>query len=208
MNTLKYLCAPLVTAFALLSSSVIPAAAHADEAATVGPWPPEDTHGKYVSAPAAFYTTEVVQACGSEVTLAYGDVREVKYKAEPTADGGLHIKYRGKATADITRAVGAFIDELDISGRSSETVSKDGLNLHLVLHGPSLIFAPTRVEADALAKAGLPALLYFKEGKLVGNVQFSQDPATPVVSAEITKNRVENARDVCKMLNYASGDKR
>jgi hypothetical protein len=203
VKTFKLLYAPLACALAMLTGSVIPAAAHPEEPAAVGPWPPEDTHGKYVSAPNDFYTTEVVPACGSKVTLAYSDVREVQYKAEPTDDGGLLIRYRGGITLDITREDGAFIDELDISGRTTETWSKDGLKLHLVMHGPSLLYAPTEVESAALVQAGLPTFLYFKEGKFVGDVQFSQDPAVPVVSAEVTRNRVEDARDVCKMLDRA-----
>lgn len=207
MKTLRYFGVPLVCALTLLSGSVVPAAAHPEEPTAVGPWPPEDTHGNYVSVPNDFYTTEVVPACGSTVTLAYGDVREIEYKADPRDDGGLHIRYRGDATLDVTRADGASIDELDISGRTTETWSKDGLSLHLVMYGPSLLFAPTEVEATALTEAGLPTFFYFEEGKFAGDIQFSQDPAAPVVSAEVTRNRVQDARDVCKMLDHATDHK-
>lgn len=197
---------PLLAAFALVAGSVTPALAQPDDA-PAAPWPPEDTHGKYLPVPDDFYSTAEVPACGSTVTLAYGDVREVEYKARTTHDGGLRIKFRGDATLDVKREDGAFIDELDISGRTTETRSKDGLSLRVALYGPSIIFPPSEVESAALTKAGLPTLLYFEKGKLVLKVQFSEDPEEPPVSAEVKKNQTREPLDVCDMLDDASGHK-
>lgn len=191
----------------MVSGSVAPASAHPEEDETAAPWPPEDTHGKYLSVPDEFYGTAVVPACGSIVTISYGDVREVEYKARTTHDGGLRIKYRGDATVDIKRDDYAFIDELDISGRTSETRSKDGLSLRVVLDGPSLVSPPSEMESAALTKAGLPTLLYFEKGKLALEVRFSEDFEAPPVYAEVEQNQVQDSSDVCEMLDHASGDK-
>lgn len=207
MRTLKYFCMPLMAAFVLVSGSVVPASAQPEDDAPAAPWPPEDTHGKYLPVPEDFYHEAEVPACGSMVTLSYGDVREVEYKARTTHDGGLRLKFRGDATMDVKRQDGAFIDELDISGRFTETRSKDGRSLRVALYGPSIVFPPSDVESAALTKAGLPTLLYFEEGKLTIKVYFSEDSEEPPVSAEVKHNQVKDPVDVCDMLDDASGHK-
>jgi hypothetical protein len=204
-KTMRYLCLPATVALAFFTGVSSPAFAGSDGGGAAGPWPPEDTNGKYVSVPDAYYETYEFDACGTTVKVEAGDERDVKYKGEKQDDGSLVIKFRGDATVDLTRASDdAFIDELDNSGPFTQKVSADGLSAHLSGRGPGLVYAMNDVDAKLFEDEGLPRAFYFERGRLAGNVVYSSaTPPMEIVSGEITHNSIRHAKDVCDMLDDA-----
>jgi hypothetical protein len=207
-RTMRKLCLPSTLALALLTGVSAPAFAGSDGGgAAPGPWPPEDTDGKYVSVPDAYYADYTFSACDSEITVKAGDQREVTYKGEKKDDGTLVIKYRGDATIDLTRASdGATIDELDVSGPFTMRLAADGLSAHLSGSGPALVYAMGAAEEEAFENEGLPKAFYFTEGRLAGDVVYASTDHKEVVSGEVTHNSVQHAKDICKMLDHAKDD--
>ncbi|MBP1232466.1 hypothetical protein JOE40_002110 [Arthrobacter sp. PvP102] len=205
---MRNLCLPAALSLALLSGVSAPAFAGSDGGGSaVGPWPPEDTDGKYVSVPDAYYADYEFEACDTTIKVSAGDEREVTYKGEKKDDGTLVIKYRGDATIDLTRASdGATIDELDVSGPFTMRLAEDGLSAHLSGRGPALIYAMGAAEEKAFEDEGLPKAFYFTEGRLAGNVAYASTDQKEVVSGEITHNSVRHAKDICKMLDRAKDD--
>ncbi|WP_159618128.1 hypothetical protein [Arthrobacter zhaoguopingii] len=201
MKTQTKVCLPLLTTLCLLAGSAS-AAAQEEEPA---PWPPADTDGEYLPVPKDYYEPFSVKACGSTVTVASGDVREVHYKSRVKDDGRIKLKYRGDATVDLTRASdGAFIDELDISGPVTQRVSADGLSIEDSLKGASLIFPLGDRDAKALAAAGFPEFFFYERGTLTIEAQLSEDPAAvEPLSVRVTTNTTTLVRDVCEMLDEA-----
>ncbi|MBJ2120934.1 hypothetical protein I6N91_08090 [Arthrobacter sp. MSA 4-2] len=201
MKTQTKVCLPLLTTLCLLAGSAS-AAAQEEEPA---PWPPADTGGEYLPVPEDYYEPFSVKACGSTVTVASGDVREVEYKSRVKDDGRTKVKYRGDATVDLTRASdGAFIDELDISGPGTQRISADGLSIEDSLKGASIIFPMGDRDAQALAAAGFPEFFYYEGGTLTIEAQLSEDPAAvEPLSVRVTTNTTRQVRDVCEMLDEA-----
>lgn len=207
-RTMRNLCLPATLALALLSGVSAPAFAGSDGGGGgTGPWPPEDTDGKYVSVPDAYYEPYEFEACDTTIKVEAGDEREVKYKGEKKDNGKLVIKFRGDATIDLTRASdGATIDELDVSGPFTMRLAADGLSAHLSARGPSLVYAMGAAEEKAFEDEGLPKAFYFERGRLAGNVVYAAVDQKEVVSGEITHNSVRHAKDICKMLDRAKDD--
>ena len=207
-RTMRILCLPATVALALLSGVSAPAFAGSDGGGgAAGPWPPEDTDGKYVTVPDAYYEPYEFEACDTTIKVEYGDQRELKYKGEKKDNGTLVIKYRGDVTVDLTRVSDdATIDELDISGPFTMRLAEDGLSAHLAVRGPSLVFAMGPAEEKAFEDEGLPKAFYFTEGRLAGNVVYSSTDQKEVVSGEITHNSIRDAKDICKMLDRAKDD--
>lgn len=207
-RTMRILCLPATLALALLSGVSAPAFAGSDGGGGgTGPWPPEDTDGKYVSVPDAYYEPYEFEACDTTIKVEAGDEREVKYKGEKKDNGKLVIKFRGDATIDLTRASdGATIDELDVSGPFTMRLAADGLSAHLSARGPSLVYAMGAAEEKAFEDEGLPKAFYFERGRLAGNVVYAAVDQKEVVSGEITHNSIRHAKDICKMLDRAKDD--
>jgi hypothetical protein len=205
---MRYLCLPATLALALLTGISAPATAGSDGGdGAAGPWPPQDTDGKYVSVPDAYYDPYEFEACDTTIKVEAGDQREVKYKGEKQDDGTLVIRYRGDATIDLTRASdGATIDELDVSGPFTMKVAADGLSAHLSGRGPALVYAMGAAEEKAFEDEGLPKAFYFTEGRLAGDVVYASTDQKEVVSGEITHNSVRHAKDICKLLDRAKDD--
>ncbi|MHA7262591.1 hypothetical protein ACX80W_05220 [Arthrobacter sp. TMN-37] len=203
MKTQTKVCLPLLTTLCLLAGSAS-AAAQEEEPA---PWPPADTDGEYLPVPEDYYEPFSLKACGSTVTMASGDVREVQYKSRVKSDGRTKVKYRGDATVDLTRASdGAVIDELDISGPGTQRFSADGLSIEDSLKGASIIFAMGDRDSQALAAAGFPEFFYYEGGTLTIEAQLSEDPAAvEPLSVRVTTNTTRQVQDVCKMLDEAAG---
>ncbi|RJU02985.1 hypothetical protein D6T65_02460 [Arthrobacter frigidicola] len=201
MKTQTKVCLPLLTTLCLLAGSASVGAQEEEPA----PWPPEDTGGEYLPVPEDYYEPWSIKACGSTVTMASGDVREVHYKSRVKDDGRTKVKFRGDYTVDLTRASdGAFIDELDISGPGTQRFSADGLTIEDSLKGASIIFPQGDMDAKALAAAGFPEFFYYERGTLAIKARFSEDPAAvEPLSVEITTNTTTNVRDVCEMLDEA-----
>jgi hypothetical protein len=153
-----------------------------------------------------YYAPITVKACGSDVTIDTGDVREVLLKEKVKKDGSVVAKSRGGFTADITRASdGAFIDELDISGASTARISPDGTQTLITLWGPSLLFATGPNFAAGLAAAGLPEMFYYERGKVTLLEEAAEDPeATDPASLEVIRNTARGGQDVCAMLDAAA----
>ncbi|WP_458780598.1 hypothetical protein [Arthrobacter sp. D3-16] len=204
---MRYFGAPTIAVLTLLSGSPAATASTGDDPPAAPPWPPADTNGEFVPAPDEYYAPQEAKACGTTVKVTPGDVRKTKYKATHADDGSIRIVYRGKATVDITRPDGATIDELDISGRTSQHYGPDGLSVTLKVWGPNMIWATNEVEVKELAKQGLPAFLYFKAGKLAAKAKFADATQSSVVSLDTTHNSVKGARDVCKMLDRALAER-
>lgn len=198
------------TAAALVATAVPLAAGSAAEEPAAPPWPPASTHGAFLPVPAEFYEPLTVPACGSELTLTGGDVREGEYRSLVTAEGDTVVEYRGTDTVDITRASdGATLDEFDVSGSGFETYSADGTTLTLDVEGPSLVVAFDEVEAAAFAEAGLPEAFVHLDGTLAGTVVFgpptdAQPEVPTVLSVEITENTTEYVFDLCDLLDQAA----
>ncbi len=203
MKSQTKVCLPLLTTICLLAGSAS-AAAQEEEPA---PWPPADTGGEYLPVPEDYYEPFSIKACGSTITAASGDVREVEYKSRVKDDGRTKLKFRGDATADLTRASdGAFIDELDISGPYTQRISADGLSIEDSLKGASIIFPMGDRDAKALAAAGFPEFFYYEGGTLTIEAQLSQDPAAvEPLSVRVSTNTTRLVRDVCEMFNEAAG---
>ncbi|WP_294564035.1 hypothetical protein [uncultured Arthrobacter sp.] len=201
MKTQTKVCLPLLTTLCLLAGSAS-AGAQEEEPA---PWPPADTGGEYLPVPEDYYAPWKVEACGTDVEVTSGDIREVQYKSRVKDDGRTKVKYRGNATVDVTRASdGAFIDELDISGPGTQRISADGLSIEDSLKGASIIFPMGDRDAQALAAAGFPEFFYYEGGTLTIEAQLSQDPAAvEPLSVMITTNTTRQVRDVCEMLDEA-----
>ncbi|MBT2594650.1 hypothetical protein [Arthrobacter sp. ISL-72] len=209
-RTMRYLSLPATLALALLTGVSAPAFAGSDDGGgAAGPWPPQDTDGKYVSVPDAYYQPYEFAACDTTIKVEAGDERDVKYKGEKKDDGTLVIKFRGDATIDLTRASdGATIDELDVSGPFTQRLAADGLSAHLSSRGPSLIFAIGAASEKIFEDEGLPKAFYFEHGRLAGNVVYASADQMEEVSGEITHNSIRDAKDICKMLDRAKDDGR
>ncbi|MGY1606581.1 hypothetical protein [Geodermatophilus sp. SYSU D00700] len=149
-----------VLAAAFVGSGAAPALAHggADEVDDAGFVPVEEVIPDYY-APVSF------QACESTVTLESGDVREVEVRVTENPDGTTTTEFRGAWTVDLTRADGAVIDELDISGPGVEVAGPTGVTV--TLGGPSVLFPIDEVQQAAWDAAGLPEgdLAYFRKGE-------------------------------------------
>ena len=175
-----------------------------DEGAEVM-WPPADTDGEWLPLPDFLYESWEVEACGSVVTIAAGDVREVEYQAMEQEDGTIRMEFRGTSTLDLLRqSDGAMLDELDTSGAGYQIVSADILETTYSFDGPSLIAAFDEVEAAEFASHGLPPLFYYTSGTITEIVVFDPDPeAETVESAEIVTDTALGVYDVCDLLDAA-----
>ena len=138
--------------------------------------PPGDDEG-WVPVPEEFYDPVDVEACGSVVTVAAGDVREAELRQQVLDDGSTFLEFRGSRTIDLTRqSDGATIDELDASGPSWDLISADGSEVVFELDGPSVLWAGNDVERAAADEAGLPHLMYVADGTIL--LRLTVDPAT------------------------------
>ena len=157
--------------------------------------PPGDDEG-WVPVPEEFYDPVDVAACGSVVTIAAGDVREVENRQQVLDDGSTFIEFRGGRTVDLTRqSDDATIDELDISGRSWDLFSSDGTQVVFEVDGPAVLWAGNDVEREAADEAGLPHLMYFEDGTLL--LRLTVDPATGESTAVDGLRLDADAVDLC-----------
>jgi hypothetical protein len=139
--------------------------------------PPPGNDDGWIPVPEAFYDPVDVEACGSVVTIAGGDVREAELRQQVLDDGTVFLEFRGSRTLDLTRqSDGATIDELDASGPSWDLISADGSEVVFELDGPSVLWAGNDVERAAADEAGLPHLMYVAEGTIL--LRLTVDPAT------------------------------
>lgn len=205
METQNTLCLSLLATLSLVAGSASAATATEEEAPQ--PWPPAETRG-YVPVPDEYYDPIEFPACGTVVTVTSGDVRDVQYRAQVKHDGETVVKYRGGGTVDLAAAPsaafpeGAFLDELDVSGRGSERISADGSTVVNTLRGPSIIF-PTgsEVDAAALAAEGFPEIFIFERGTLTLEIRLSgEEGAVEPESVEIVKNTTRDVVDLCQAL--------
>jgi hypothetical protein len=165
--------------------------------------PPGDEEG-WVPVPEEFYDPVDVEACGSVVTIAGGDVREAEMRQQVLDDGATFIEFRGGRTADLTRqSDGATIDELDISGRSWDLISSDRTLVVFEVDGPSMLWAGNDVERAAADEAGLPYLMYFEEGTVL--LRLTVDPATGESTAVDGLQLDAEVVDLCGVLDEAAG---
>jgi hypothetical protein len=150
------------TALAALSLAS-PAVAHDDSPPEgSGPWLPAEELDP------AFYDPIDIEACGTTVTMSPGDERDVETRQTDLPNGDLLIELRGAFTVDLTRHdTGQVIDELDISGDTTELISEEGTHIIGVYEGPSILFPFPElgpVDAAAFEAAGIPDLAYFTKG--------------------------------------------
>jgi hypothetical protein len=136
----------------------------------------------WVPVPEEFYAPVDVEACGSVVTVAAGDVRAVEQRQQVLGDGSTFLEFRGGRTVDLTRkSDGAVVDELDVSGPSWDLISSDGTKVVAEVDGPAMLYAGNDVERAAADAAGLPHLMYFQEGTVL--LRLTVDPATGEATA-------------------------
>jgi hypothetical protein len=172
------------------------------------------TDGKWVPVDESYYEPFTDEACGTEVTVAPGDVREVEVRVTVYPTGDVKTEYRGRATVDVTReSDGASIDELDVSGEGFDIVGAPDeggrVNLLVSLEGASIALPMNDVQARSLEAAGLPEFLFW----IGGNVTFrevlqlgeSQESEPETVEAAIIANTAVGVHDVCDMLDAAAG---
>ncbi|MDN4612115.1 hypothetical protein [Arthrobacter burdickii] len=200
MSITKALSLPMLVAFSLAAGAVPASAAPEDSEPSRG-----GTHG-FVPVPEEFYEPESydVEACGSTVTIASGDVREVQYRVRVNKDGSTVVRFRGESTVDLTRkSDGAFIDELDVSGPFTQRSSADGQNAELTFRGASIIDPTDPTSAAGFAAAGLPYLFFFEHGKLTVQVEFSDDPTVMEPDSVEVVHSPRHVVDVCDMLDEA-----
>jgi hypothetical protein len=166
--------------------------------------PPGDDEG-WVPVPEEFYEAVDVEACGSVVTVAAGDVREAELRQQVLDDGSTFIEFRGGRTVDLTRqSDGATVDELDVSGRSWDLLSSDGTQVVFEVDGPAVLWAGNDVERAAADEAGLPHLMYVEEGTIL--LRLTVDPATGESTAVDGLQLEADVVDLCDVLDEAAGD--
>ena len=166
--------------------------------------PPGDDEG-WVPVPEEFYDPVDVEACGSVVTVAGGDVREAELRQQVLDDGSTFLEFRGSRTIDLTRqSDGAMIDELDVSGRSWDLLSSDGTQVVFEVDGPAVLWAGNDVERAAADEAGLPHLMYVEEGTIL--LRLTVDPATGESTAVDGLQLEADVVDLCGVLDEAAGD--
>ena len=151
-----------------------PALAHDDSPPEgSGPWLPAEELDPSV------YDPIDIEACGTTVTIAIGDVREAEGRETVLPNGDLLLEGRGALTADITRHdTGEMIDELDISGPLTELISADGTHVTAWVYGPSVLFPVPEfgpVDEAAFEAAGIPDLAYFTKGVVTFHVVVNPD---------------------------------
>ncbi|MET0842245.1 MAG: hypothetical protein ABWY23_00220 [Mycetocola sp.] len=183
----------------------------ADSAATPGPdteWPPPDTCGEFLPAPALLYLPLEFPGCGGTVLVMGGDSRTLEYKATVRDDGSTLVEYRGSYTLDIARDYGggldAFVDELDVSGRGYDLHSRDGVTVTYSREGPAVFASLDAAEAQVFAEEGFPALFFFESGTVTEKVVFTGSDAQAVDEAEFTENTVNGVQSVCYLLDPAN----
>ena len=162
MNRLSRLGIVAGTGLAL-SLTTSPAWAHDDSPPEgSGPWLPAEELDPTV------YDPIDIEACGTTVTMSPGDERDVETRQTNLPNGDLLIELRGAFTVDLTRHdTGQVIDELDISGDTTELISEEGTHIIGVYEGPSILFPFPElgpVDEAAFEAAGIPDLAYFKKG--------------------------------------------
>ena len=166
--------------------------------------PPGDDEG-WVPVPEEFYEAVDVEACGSVVTVAGGDVREAELRQQVLDDGSTFLEFRGSRTIDLTRqSDGATIDELDVSGRSWDLLSSDGSQVVFEVDGPAVLWAGNDVERAAADEAGLPHLMYVEEGTIL--LRLTVDPATGESTAVDGLQLEADVVDLCGVLDEAADD--
>ncbi len=155
----------VIVAGAGLSLTTSPALAHDDDPDLPegsGDWAP------MAEVDPAFYDPIDIEACGTTVTMSPGDERDVETRQTDLPNGDLLIELRGAFTVDLTRHdTGQVIDELDISGDTTELISEEGTHIIGVYEGPSILFPFPElgpVDAAAFEAAGIPDLAYFTKG--------------------------------------------
>ncbi|OUM45618.1 hypothetical protein B8W73_00290 [Arthrobacter agilis] len=190
---------PMLVAFSLAAGAAPASAAPGDSEPSRG-----GTRG-FVPVPEEYYTPEShdVEACGSTVTIAYGDVREIEYRERVNKDGSMVVRFRGESTVDITREDGAFIDELDVSGSFTQHISADGQSAEFTFRGATIVEPSDPTSAAGFAAAGLPYLFFFEHGKLTVDVGFSDDPTVMEPDSVEVVHSPRHVVDVCDLLDEA-----
>ncbi len=205
MKTAKALCLPLLAALPL-AAGAMPASA-LDEQEVM---PHGGNHAGWMPVSEDLYAPYEVDACGTTVTVAGGDVREIEFKEKVKKDGSALVRYRGDATVDITRGSPgdpdyAFIDELDVSGPNSQHTSADGRHAQFTFRGPGILSPTDPTSAAAFAEAGLPYFFYFEHGKVTARAELSEDPAVVEPLAVDVVHTPPQVVDVCGLLDQAAG---
>ncbi len=183
-------------AAAVIGAGASPAWAGTEEGSGGGEWVPVE------QLVPGYYATTETSACGTTVTVAAGDVREVEARETVLPDGTVVTDFRGALTLDLTRqSDGAMIDELDVSGPGHQVVAPDGASGDVTFEGPSLLF-PYPGEEHFFTEAGLPDLAYFRHGEVTLHI------ALDLATGETTSLTVDvHARilDVCRWFDHGGG---
>lgn len=147
-------------------------------------------------------------ACGTTVTIASGDVREVEARETVREDGSVLTEIRGDATVDITREdTGQVIDELDVSGEGYDLISADQRYFEIYLEGPSILLASLGpIDEAAFDAAGLPHLAYYKRGAVT--IRSTGDPETGELLSEEIDVDAHRIHDLCTWFDGDRGDDR
>ena len=191
----------VIVAGAGLSLTASPALAHDDPSLPEGSgdWTPMEELDP------AYYDPIDIEACGTTVTLSAGDVTEVEGRETALPDGDMLLELRGGFTIDLTRHdTGEVIDELDISGPSTEIFSADGTEITAWYYGPSILFPIPEfgpVDAAAFEAAGIPDLAYFKKGVVTFEVVLN-----PETGEFISETADVDAR-VVDLCDWFDGDR-
>jgi hypothetical protein len=149
-----------------------------------------------------YYATTETNACGSTITIAAGDVREVEARETVLPDGTTVTDFRGAATLDLTRqSDGAMIDELDISGPGHQVVSPDGASVDVTLEGASLLY-PLPGEEHFFADAGLPGLAYYRHGEVTLHISIDPETGEPT---SLTADVHARVFDLCRWFDRGHG---
>lgn len=213
MDTAHRLIAAAATALLAVATPAVAIAQEPtppEEQPVAAPWPPASTHGRFLPLPEEAKQSVTVPACGTEVTVAFGENDESVHRVWVTATGDTVIEYRGTAALDITRASdGATLDEVELDGAGFQTISADGTTVTIDQFGPGLMMSESDDAAALSAEAGLPEDFLFLAGRFTATITL--DPETldesgfpAVVSAEITENTTEYVLDVCDLLDQAA----
>jgi hypothetical protein len=203
MNTFSRVGLTLVTG-ASLALVAAPASAH--------PVDDSDHHGgvaevgEWMPVPEEYYSSLdlTFPACGDSITIEYGDVRAVEQRVSMLKNGATLSEIRGQATVDLTRqSDGAMIDELDISGVGSTTISADGTMVTDKLFGASILFPFTEAETPVFQEAFGTDLAYFSDPAESVVIEVTVDPETSTVT-EVRSIEVEaHIVDLCEKFDGA-----
>jgi hypothetical protein len=159
---------------------------------TGSPFPPADTGGRFVPAPADYDEFLTVEDCGTTLFVSPGDVRGLELRATEEDDGRVRVEVRGPATVDVRAQDGRAVDEVDASGSIELLAGEDSFTSSFTGPGLWTTFPDEEEQVDA---AGLPRSFTFTGGTVT--LTYSAEDEAPRLEG---LSELEGVTDLCELL--------